>query len=70
MKNSDDKPEAAKPVRVWGLAAGRGSTREAAPGALCWMEYPGRDDIPLSDWRAIICIEPGKRPVTGLEEHE
>lgn len=50
------------PVRVWGLAAGRGSTREAAPGALCWENYPSRSEIPRGDWRVIIAIRPVKRP--------
>jgi hypothetical protein len=67
MKNSHDKPEAGKPVRVWGLAAGRGSTRRAAPGALCWREYPGRGVLPENDWRVIIAMEPVKPPVKGQE---
>jgi hypothetical protein len=44
-------------VRVWGLAAGRGSTREAARGAFTWREYASESDIPRPDWLVIINIE-------------
>ena len=44
-------------ARVWGVAAGRGSTKDAAPGAFTWQEYPGRSAVPREDWRAIIIIE-------------
>jgi len=43
-------------VRIWGLAAGRRSTKDAAPGAFTWREYPtpqaAREAEP--DWRVII----------------
>lgn len=45
MKNNDK-------YEVWGIAAGRGSTKEAAPGAFTVREYSG--DIPERDWRVII----------------
>jgi hypothetical protein len=44
-------------IRVWGLAAGRGSTSAAAPGAFTWREYAGDTDIPRQDWLHIIKIE-------------
>jgi len=44
-------------VRVWGLAAGRGSTSEAAHGAFTWREYANEQDIPRPDWLHIIKIE-------------
>jgi hypothetical protein len=44
-------------IRIWGLAAGRGTTKDAARGAFTWREYAGEKDIPRSDWLQIICIE-------------
>lgn len=44
-------------VRVWGLAAGRGSTSAAARGAFTWREYASETDIPRQDWLDIIKIE-------------
>lgn len=41
-------------VEVWGMAAGRGSTSEAARGALCIRDYPADQPIPESDWLEII----------------
>ena len=42
-------------VEVWGLAAGRNSTKEAARGALTWRHYePG--NVPKEDWLQIISI--------------
>ena len=41
---------------IWGLAAGRGTTKEAAPGAFTWREYK-TGDIPHTDWLEIISIE-------------
>jgi len=43
-------------IRVWGLAAGRGTTKDAAPGAFTWCEYESRAAIPTQDWRTIIAI--------------
>ena len=45
-----------KKVIVWGLAAGRNSTKEAAAGALAWREYPARNAIRREDWQVIIAI--------------
>ena len=44
-------------IRVWGLAAGRGSTGNAARGAFTWREYASESDIPRRDWLDIIKIE-------------
>ena len=44
-----------KIVTVWGLAAGRGSTKEAARGAFTCRDYPA-DNIPRADWLAILYI--------------
>jgi len=48
-------------VRVWGTAAGKGSTKEAARGAFTWREYPTRDAARAAagDWLAIAAIEKG-----------
>ena len=45
--------------RVWGIAEGIGSTKDAAAGAFTWKEYD-KPDIPKRDWRAIIAIEKDK----------
>jgi hypothetical protein len=50
-------------VRVWGLAAGRGSTSEAARGAFTCREYTTQTvayeiEIPRQDWLKITFIEP------------
>jgi len=44
-----------KIVTVWGLAAGRGSTKDAARGALTCRDYP-EDNIPQADWLKILYI--------------
>jgi hypothetical protein len=44
-------------VIVWGLAAGRGTTKGAARGAFTWREYASREAIPRADWLEIIVIE-------------
>ncbi len=41
-------------VEVWGLAAGIGSTKEAARGAFTWRAYKG--EVPRQDWFKIIKI--------------
>lgn len=46
-------------VRVWGLAAGRGTTSDAARGAFTWREYASEKEIPRTDWQQIISIEKG-----------
>ena len=69
MKKNNVEAKAGEPVRVWGLAAGRGSTRAAAPGALCWREYAFPAHIPRADWRVIIAVRPIASPRGGLEEH-
>jgi hypothetical protein len=43
-------------IRVWGLAAGRGTTKEAAHGALCIREYE-TEEYPSKDWLEIIAVE-------------
>lgn len=43
-------------IRVWGLAAGRGTTQGAARGALCVREYE-TDEYPLKDWLRVIAVE-------------
>lgn len=61
MNISKDKPQPEKAeVIVWGLAAGRGSTVDAAPGALAWRKYPSREAIPQQDWRIILAIQIGE----------
>ena len=47
---------------VWGIAAGRGTTKEAAPGAFTVREY--RTEVPKNDWREIISITKSKTEVT------
>ncbi len=42
-------------VEVWGLAAGRNSTKEAARGALTWRHYEP-DNVRKEDWLQIISI--------------
>jgi hypothetical protein len=44
-------------VTVWGLAAGRGTTSEAARGAFTWREYASEADIPKRDWLEIVTIK-------------
>lgn len=47
-----------KIVRVWGLAKGRRSTKDAAPGAFTWREYTPEDlEDGKKDFRVIIFIE-------------
>jgi hypothetical protein len=43
-------------IVIWGLAAGRGSTKEAARGALTVKEYQTAEeaDKALNDWQAIL----------------
>jgi hypothetical protein len=43
-------------IRVWGTAAGRGTTADAAPGAFTIQEYD-TTDYPEKDWRTIITVE-------------
>jgi len=49
------KPEPKPKKVVWGLAAGRGTTKEAARGAFTTREYEG--EVPAADWLDIIGIE-------------
>ena len=44
-------------VTVWGLAAGCGTTKDAARGAFTWREYASRASIPDGDWLEILAIE-------------
>jgi len=44
-------------IIVWGLAAGRGTTKEAARGAFTWRQYASRESIPAGDWLEILAIE-------------
>ena len=48
-----------KKIIVWGLAAGKGTTQEAAAGALAWRHYPDRNAIPREDWQVIIAVRDG-----------
>jgi len=43
-------------IVIWGLAAGRGSTKEAARGALTVKEYQTAEeaDKALNDWQVIL----------------
>jgi hypothetical protein len=43
-------------IVIWGLAAGRGSTKKAARGALTVKEYQTREeaDKALKDWQVIL----------------
>jgi len=43
-------------VRVWGLAAGWGTTADAARGAFTWREYD-TVSFPLRDWLKVLKIE-------------
>jgi hypothetical protein len=47
-----------KVYRVWGIAHGIRTTKEAAPGALCTREYPPEKvDEGKKDFRVIITVE-------------
>lgn len=48
--------DSSSPVIVWGIAAGFGSTKDAARGAFTWREYPTEQKIPRQDWIEIIKI--------------
>lgn len=50
------QPSATPKIRVWGIAAGRGSTQDAAQGAFTWRDYT-EHDYPAQDWRHVIRIE-------------
>lgn len=57
-------PEVATaPVTVWGLAAGRGSTREAARGAFTLRAYPSLQAAQdaQGDWLEIAVIDQHER---------
>ena len=57
MAEQHEKLEAqAGRVIVWGLAAGKGTTQEAAAGALAWRHYPDRQTIPRDDWQVILFV--------------
>ncbi len=44
--------------RVWGLAKGRRSTKDAAPGAFTWQEYTLEElEEGKKDFQVIIFIE-------------
>ena len=51
------------PVTVWGLAAGRGSTREATRGAVTLRDYPSLQAAQNAqgDWLEIAVIERHER---------
>ena len=59
--NSADQIVKQSAVRVWGLAAGRGTTKDAVRGAFTWQEYRDRASIPRRDWRRILIIEAAAR---------
>jgi len=42
-------------LQVWGIASGRGKTKEAAVGAFSWAEYK-EENFPRKDWIEIIGI--------------
>jgi hypothetical protein len=44
-------------IIVWGVAAGSGTTKHAARGALTWREYASVAAIPHRDWLEILKIE-------------
>jgi hypothetical protein len=44
---------------IWGLAAGHGSTKEAARGAFTQRHYPSREAYEkahLADWLSIVSV--------------
>jgi len=43
-------------IRVWDLAAGRGTTKEAAFAAFYVREYE-TENYPLKDWLRVIAVE-------------
>ena len=51
------------PITIWGLAAGRGSTREAARGAFTVRDYPSLQAAQdaQGDWLEIAVIERHER---------
>ena len=53
-----EEPVMGKIVRVWGLAKGRRSTKDAAPGAFTWRDYFPEDlEEGKKDFQVIIFIE-------------
>jgi hypothetical protein len=49
----------AETVTVWGIAAGRRTTKEAARGAFTARTYPVKDwDKNREDWLSILAISP------------
>ena len=48
------------PVIVWGIAAGRGATKDAAPGAFTWAQYDSREMLDKKDWQTILFYEKGE----------
>ncbi len=48
-------------IRVWGLAAGHGTTAEAARGAFTWKEYAdmqtAKAAVSVGDWLHILWFE-------------
>jgi hypothetical protein len=44
-------------VIVWGVAAGSGTTKDAARGAFTWREYASEAGVPQRDWLEILKIE-------------
>jgi hypothetical protein len=52
------KPIKPAAVEVWGIAAGRGTTKEAARGAFTFREYKDIEECEKvkGDWLEIVCI--------------
>ena len=57
-------------VEVWGTSAGRGSTKEAAYGALTWREYASLEEFEKArnDWLHIIAVSEKEQPGGGAED--
>jgi len=48
------------PVIVWGIAAGRGATKDAAPGAVTWTQYDSSEMVDKKAWQTILFYEKGE----------
>jgi len=50
-------------ITIWGLAAGRGTTSEAAYGAFTWRDYPSAASAKAaaSDWKVILKTQDDKQ---------
>jgi|APFre7841882654_1041346.scaffolds.fasta_scaffold08822_11 hypothetical protein len=43
-------------IEVWGIASGRGSTKDAARGAFTWRRYNTKN-FPRQDWLIILTVK-------------